>query len=103
LVIGFEPLAPPYLARVVELWRRVAEEVDVDRRLGGGAELSQLLAQLIGVEHRAWNGAEPAPTRYLRREHKIHRARHRAEEDRMFDLEEIKNSAVGPHVGPFRL
>jgi hypothetical protein len=46
-----EPLARA-LARVVQLRRRVTEEIEIDLRLRAGAELHYLLARLGGVEHR---------------------------------------------------
>ena len=99
LVVGLEPLAPARLARVVELRRRVAEEIEVDRLVRARTVFRDLVARLLGVEHRERQRRQAARLRHRDREFEIHRARHRREHDRMLDLEEVEKTAVRPHVG----
>ena len=56
-----------------------------------------LLARLLGIEHRAWQRREPAGFGDRSGQLEIHRTGHRREHDRMFDFEEIEEPAVGPH------
>src|SRR6516162_8989485 len=53
-VIRRQSLPPARLAGVVEHRRRMAEEIEIYRFLRAGADFRHLLADLIGIEHRAW-------------------------------------------------
>jgi hypothetical protein len=101
LVVGLQPLTPAHLARIVWHWRRMAEEIDVHRRLGHCAVFTQLFTQLFGRKHRTGNSAQAATVRYSDREREIHRACHWTEEDRVLNFEELDEPAIGPHVASF--
>jgi hypothetical protein len=76
----------------------VTEEVEVDRVLGAGADLAHLTVHLLGVEHGARERPEPAGGRDFPRKLPVHRARHRRLHDGELDLEQLDESAIGPHV-----
>ena len=75
----------------------MAEEVHVDRRRDALADDVDLLARLLGRDHRARQRAERPALR--RRDHElgVHDAGHRRQHDRKFGLEEVDDPAVWPH------
>jgi hypothetical protein len=96
-IIGREPVAPTRLAGVAQLRQRMTEEIDVDRLVGAGAEFGKLLAQRIGAEQAGRQGPEPARRRNFGGEIGVGRSRHRRLDDRLFDTQQLGETAVRPH------
>ena len=97
LVVGAKPRLPPRLARGIGIDRRMAEEVHVDGCRDALADDVDLLARLLGREHRAGQRAQRPALR--RRDHQfgVHDAGHRRQHDRKFGLEEVDDPAIWPH------
>ena len=96
-VIGCQPLPPACFALGVGIFSLVAEEVHVDRSRCALADDVDLLARLLGRQHRARQRSQCAALRCRDHEFGVHHARHRCEHDRKFGLEELDNSAIRPH------
>src|SRR4051812_17940565 len=76
LVVRLQPLTPAHLACVVWHRRRMAEEVDVNRRAGSCVVFPQLFPQLLRRKHRTRNSAEATTVRYPNRQRGIYGACH---------------------------
>jgi hypothetical protein len=77
--------------------RQRTSRADVERVAGCGANFCDLLAHLLLVEHRDRQRSEPAGLRNFDDELCIHRAGHRRQHDRMFNPEELRQTAIRPH------
>src|SRR5262245_7369128 len=97
-VIGRQSLPPARLAGVVEHWRRMAEEIEIYGFLRAGADLRHLLADLIGIEHRAWERSKRARLGRGRRELPVHGAGNWRLHDRKLDVEKLEETTVRPHI-----
>src|SRR5262249_12949714 len=97
-VIGRQAFPPARLAGVVEHRRRVAEEIEIYGVLRAGAGLRHLLADLIGIEHRAWERCERARLGRGHCELPIHGAGNRRLHDRKLDVEQLEEATVRPHI-----
>ncbi len=97
-VIGRQSFPPARLAGVVEHRRRMAEEIETYGFLRAGADLRHLLADLIGIEHRAWERCERARLRRGHCELPIHGAGNRRLHDRQLDVEQLEQTTVRPHI-----
>jgi hypothetical protein len=97
-VIGRQAFAPARLAGVVEHRRRMAEEIEIYGFLRAGANLRHLLADLIGIEHRAWERCERARLGRGHCELPIHGAGNRCLHDRKLDVEQLEEATVRPHI-----
>ena len=96
-VIGRQPLPPRCFALGVGIFNLVAKEVHIDRRRHTLADDVDLLACLLGRQHRARQRAERPALRRRDHEFGIHHTGHRCEHDGKFRLEEIEESAIRPH------
>ena len=97
-VIRRQPLPPARLASIVEHRRRMAEEIEIDGFLRARADLRHLLADLIGIEHRAWKRCERARLGRGHRELPIHGTGNRRLHDRKLDVEQLEEATVRPHI-----
>src|ERR1700746_88039 len=97
-VIWRPSLSPARLAGVVEHRWRMAEEIEIDGLLRAGADLRHLLADLIGIEHRAWERCERARLRSGHRELPNQCAGKRGLHDRKLDVEQLEQTTVRPHI-----
>ena len=97
-IIGRKPLAPSRFTRVVELRRRVAEEVEIDRLLRARADFSHLLADLIGIEHGAGQRSERTRFGRLGGKLPVHGAGHGRLHDGKLDVEKLDETAIRPHI-----
>ncbi len=97
-VIRLERLAPGMLARIVGHRRGMTEEIQIDRLARGGADFLHLRPHLLLVEHGDGQRAESAGFRHRDHQNGVHRARHRRKYDWMFDLEQVEQASVGPHM-----
>src|SRR5262249_12463714 len=97
-VIGRQAFPPSRLAGVVEHRRRMAEEIEIYGFVRAGADLRHLLADLIGIEHRAWERCERARLGRGRRELPVHGAGNPRLHDRKFNVEQLEETTVRPHI-----
>src|SRR5262249_11582940 len=93
-----QSLPPSRLAGVVEHRRRMAEEIEIYGFLRASADLRHLLADLIGIEHRAWERSERARLGRGRRELPVHGAGNRRLHDRKLDVQQLEETTVRPHI-----
>ena len=93
-----DPLARGRRLGLADLGRRVAEEVDVEGRVGGRAHRRGLGSQLVRVEHRRAEGAEAARRAHRRRQLRRRGAGHRRLQHRLGDSERRRDRGRGEHV-----
>src|SRR5262249_59363000 len=94
-IIGAECFTPARFSLVVERRRGVTEEAEIDGLARARADFCHLLAELLRIEHRAWERPERARLRRGRREFPIHGAGHWRLHDRKLDLEQLDETASG--------
>jgi hypothetical protein len=97
-VIRRKPFAPSRFSLVIEHRLGVAEETEIDRLCSVRADFSQLLADLIGIEHRAWERAEGTGLRRCRSQFPVHGTGHWRLHDRHLDPEKLEEATVWPHI-----
>ena len=76
----------------------VAEEVEIDRPGGSPANDGQLRSNLVGVEHRAGERSESSRLCHRNRQLGQRRSRHRRQNNRQLDPEQIKNATIPPRL-----
>src|SRR5262249_48820878 len=86
------------LGGFVEHGRGREEEIEIYGFVRAGADLRHLLADLIGIEHRAWERCERARLGRGRRELPVHGAGNPRLHDRKFDVEQLEETTVRPHI-----
>jgi hypothetical protein len=76
----------------------MTEEIEIDGIARAGTDFPYLLADLVGVEHRAGQRPERARRRGRGGQLPIHRAGHRRLHDGKLDLEQLDETTIRPHV-----
>src|SRR5580698_7455702 len=95
-VITRQALSPRLFPRGIRLRRLVAEEVEIDGSGGSLADDGQLGSNLAGVEHGAGERSEGSSLRYRDRQLRQCRSRHRGQNDRPVNAEQIENATIVP-------
>src|SRR5215470_5817390 len=102
LIIGRQPPLPFGFAGGIGVDGLVAEEIQIDRRRDTLPDDVDLLARPLHRQQRAGHRTQASALRDRDGKIGVHRAGHRRERDRKFGLEEIQDTAIGPHGLSFR-
>ena len=96
-VIGAEPLFPCGLSPSIEIWRRMGEEVQIDRLGRALPDHTKRRANLFRRRQRAGKRTKSACIRNGDGQLGRAGACHRCQQDRMLDLEQFDDCAIWPH------